>query len=219
MPSGSPALPSVKISVRVDGTEVATSVAKNSRPDLVTAKAAPDPLHGFTMQVQLEPKHLTGEHRISVVVVDCPGCGAGWTIPGGVRCLCDGATCPCKPPSPGSGSPPPPPVLVTSTDPSGPRPIIRLDGTKTALDDGQWAIRTSGLAWLTIKGIAIEHSTSGISVAANDPEMDGAVAITDCVFSGVWNRSSVGQRWPTSANQCANGWSPCIMTGGVASVT
>jgi hypothetical protein len=56
-------------------------------------------------------------------------------------------------------------------------------------------------------------------VAANDPEMDGAVAITDCVFSGVWNRSSVGQRWETVPNQCSNGWSPSIMTGGVGSLT
>jgi hypothetical protein len=56
-------------------------------------------------------------------------------------------------------------------------------------------------------------------VAADDPEIDGAVEITDCIFSGVWNRSSVGQRWPTAPNQCANGWSPCIMAGGVASVT
>ena len=83
----------------------------------------------------------------------------------------------------------------------------------------QWAIRASGLPWITIQGIAIEHSTSGISVAASDLEMDGNVEIKDCVFSGVWNRSSVGQRFATAANQCANGWSPCIMAGGVASVT
>jgi hypothetical protein len=30
-------------------------------------------------------------------------------------------------------------------------------------------------------------------VAASDAEANGAVEITDCVFSGVWNRSSVGK--------------------------
>jgi hypothetical protein len=39
-------------------------------------------------------------------------------------------------------------------------------GTKTALDKAQWAIRTSGLSWITIKGIAIEHSTSGANTRA-----------------------------------------------------
>lgn len=139
LPSHSAALPAVKISVQVDGTEVASSIAKNARPDLVTAGAAPDPLHGFNMHVQLAHKYLQGNHRIAVVVVGCPTCVTGWTMPGGVRCLCDGATCPCKPPTPGTGPPPPPPIIVTGTDPAGPRPIIRLDGTKTALDD----VRTS----------------------------------------------------------------------------
>lgn len=213
-PNHSAPLPSIKVSVLVDGKVVATALANGPRPDLVAAGAAPDPLHGFSITFELEPAYRTGEHRIAVEPLD-----AGWAIPLAQSCLCDGALCDCKPPKPGSGPPAPPPVLITSTDLSGPRPIIRLDGTKTALDDSQWAIQTKGLAWITIKGVAIEHATSGISVEANDPSMDGAVEITDCIFSGVWNRSSVGQRWPTAPNQCSNGWSPCVMAGGVTSVT
>jgi|EP01046_Picozoa_sp_COSAG06_P043999 hypothetical protein len=134
MPNHSAALPPVRVSVLIDGTRVATTQANIARPDLVTAGAAPDPNHGFNLNVELDEKYRTGHHEL-VVAVDCSGCGAaGWPIPPAAGCLCDGAICPCKAPLPGSGPPPPPPVLVTSTDPAGPRPIIRLDGiiAKTA---------------------------------------------------------------------------------------
>eukprot|EP01045_Picozoa_sp_COSAG04_P016251 COSAG04_NODE_1341_length_7154_cov_3.686322_3_plen_395_part_00 len=219
LPSGSPAVPPVRVQLQLDGVEVASANASLSRPDLVKARAAPDPLHGYGLSAQLPAAALHGRHRLAVAVVGCGGCGDGWIIPGSLRCLCDGAICPCTPPDPGTGPPPPPPVRILSTNASAPRPTIRLDGSRTALDDSQWAVRTQGIPWITIEGLSIEHSTSGISVAAGGGG-DGAVVVTDCVFRGVWNRSSVGQRLPTTANSCSNGWSPCISTRDVvASVT
>ena len=70
-------------------------------------------------------------------------------------------------------------------------------------------------AQISIEGLAVEHSTSGISVTS--PGGEGDVEVKDCHFKGVWNRSSVGQRLPTTENQCSNGWSPCIVVGNVAS--
>ena len=227
MPNSSAPLPPVTVSLQLDGVEVASSVAKLSRPDLVAARAAPDPLHGFNFAAQLGTEHLPvagGHHRIAVVIVGCAGCGGGWLVPGSAKCVCGGGkTCPCPPlPPPGSGPPPPPPVRVLSTNASAPRPKIRLDGARTAFDESQWAVRISGIPRVSIEGLAIEHSTSGISVSSS-PETagmsGGAVEIKDCVFHGVWNRSSVGQRLPAAANQCSNGWSPCIMAGDVASFT
>ena len=220
LPSGSPAVPPVRVQLRVDGVGVGVEANANlSRPDLVKARAAPDPLHGYGLSAQLPAAALHGRHRLAVAVVGCGGCGDGWIIAGSLRCLCDGAICPCTPPDPGTGPPPPPPVRILSTNASAPRPTIRLDGSRTALDDSQWAVRTEGIPWITIEGLSIEHSTSGISVAT-DGGGGGAVVVTDCVFRGVWNRSSVGQRLPTTANSCSNGWSPCISTRDViASVT
>ena len=92
---------------------------------------------------------------------------------------------------------------------------LRL-GTRTAQDDAQWAVRTSGIGSVSIEGLAIEHATSGIQVVSPAGRSeDGTVLIKDCVFSGVWNRSSVGQRWPTAANTCSNGWSSCVSAGNV----
>ena len=144
LPNGSAPLPPVQVSIQVDGIEVGSAMANLSRPDLQKAGAAPDPLHGFNVHVQLGPKYLRGQHRIAVRSVGCPSCaGTGWLLPGGAKCLCDGSLCPCAslPPAPA-----PPAVRVLSTDPTGQRPIIRLDGSATAQDDAQWAIRTTGIA-------------------------------------------------------------------------
>lgn len=212
--NGSAPLPPVQISAQVDGVEVGSAMANLSRPDLQTAGAAPDPLHGFNMHMQLDPKYLRGQHRLAVRVVGCPDCGTGWALPGSAKCLCDGSLCPCTSLPPTSA---PPAVRVLSTDPSGQRPIIRLNGLATAQDDAQWAIHITGVASVSVESLAVEHATSGISVVSPGGE-SSAVEIKDCHFKEVWNRSSVGQRLPTATNQCSNGWSPCIVVGNVESV-
>ena len=139
-------------------------------------------------------------------------------------------------PQAAAASPPPSPVRILSTAALAgtgatavvPRPTIRLDGSRTANDDSQWAVHTSGIAWLTIEGLAIEQSTSGISVTV-DPKTHGAsngsyygggvVEVADCVFRGVWNRSSDGQLDHIGKSKCDVAVTPCIVAGNVASVT
>ena len=217
LPNSSAPLPSVRVSLRVDGAEIKSAIANQSRPDLVPARAAPDPLYGFNFGVQLDRRFLAGTHHLALLLVDCADCGgSGWPIThkhSGLRCIVDGNITGC-PPAPG---PPPPPVRILSTNASAPRPTIRLDGSHTANDGSQFAIHTQSIDWISIESIAIEQSTSGITVSSHG---FGTVEVKDCAFHRVWNRSSVGQRLPTSKNSCSNGWSPCIQTiGSLASVS
>jgi hypothetical protein len=62
-----------------------------------------------------------------------------------------------------------------------------------ATDANPWAVEVSGLAWVSITGLSIEDSISGIKVnAVSAHTADGVVEVTDCVFKNVWNTSSIG---------------------------
>ena len=55
--------------------------------------------------------------------------------------------------------------------------------TATAKDEAQWAVRAVGIASVSIEGLAIEQSTSVISVLSPGGG-GGEVAVKDCHFKG-----------------------------------
>ena len=142
---------------------------------------APNAQHGF--DVILTPAFVAllqhGEHRIAVLATSSTsGCEYGWTVLGTVeQCVCDGVLCACP-------SDPALPVSVMAyqlTTASLLRPAIQLNDQGTGMD-------IEGFDSLIVTGIEITHATSGISVGGTGN--GGFLAIDDCVFRGVFNRSS-----------------------------
>lgn len=87
----------VSVEIKIDGASIGTFVANTSRPDLVKAKIAPDPMHGF--EVPLSPKQVS-ELAKGFHTVDVMGTGTLMTAPRrrvekSPACICDGAVCDC----------------------------------------------------------------------------------------------------------------------------
>jgi hypothetical protein len=90
-------VPPVTILVSAGGKLLASIVANEPRPDLVKAKVAPNPEHGFTGTLNASIlATLKGKHVVTLSVIDtrnaAPGLAADWATP---RCLCDGTPCAC----------------------------------------------------------------------------------------------------------------------------
>lgn len=88
----------VTVSVLVDAREVARAVANTRRPDLVPAGVAPDPDHGFSIDLDSATVHAlqAGHHVVDAFVVDSPlTLLQPFRIPRAPLCTCGGAVCPC----------------------------------------------------------------------------------------------------------------------------
>lgn len=217
-------LPPTLVTLEIDGVVVASRVANDSRPDLVTARAAPDPLHGFTFLLSAATRQTLahGNHTVAVKAPTCSlGCGpSGWFLQGSPFCLCNNQRCPCtsfRPPTP---APAPIPVRVLPTDEHKPRPVILLDRGASDSVNGPWAVVSSGIPALSLRGIHIADATSGILFSgAAGHALDGSIEVADCVFQRVYNRSSVGQRLAQATNPCQNGWTPSVAVGSTGNVS
>eukprot|EP00038_Savillea_parva_P011208 m.195897 g.195897 ORF g.195897 m.195897 type:complete len:659 (-) comp19652_c0_seq1:128-2104(-) len=209
----------VNVRVEVDGVKVMDAVANESRPDVVKAGEAPNPYHGYDVRLPTAAATalLTGKHRVDVLASgSAPGCGPfAWRLPlngNGIQCLCDGKACPCSqvpsPPGPLGGAP----LVITASDPTARRrPTIFLNGSGTAMT-------LLGFNSVNVSSIEMAHATEGITASANT--MDGGVLnVHDCVFLGVWNRSSIGQILPIKGRNCGNGWTPSVHPANFQNVT
>jgi hypothetical protein len=208
----------VAVQVLVNGTVAASAVANVSRPDLVPAGVAPDPHHGFVVELgaAMAAAMQHGLTRVAVMATStATGCGPlSWPVTwydGGHQCGCDGAPCTC-PPAPAS-----PAVRVgafslnspATTTSSGARPVLRLDGA----GDG---ITVTAFDSVEVAGIEVRYAARGV-VLVGPPSavtVGSAAAVTDCVFRGVWNRSSIGQTTAHAGRDCTNGWSGTVQAGG-----
>ena len=57
------------------------------------------------------------------------------------------------------------------------------------------------------------HATEGLVVEALTLHEDGNCTVDDCVFRGIWNRSSVGQSPPQAEVKCSSGWTQSVSVG------
>lgn len=90
-------VPPVTVRLVVAGKEVASVTANNPRPDLVKAKVAPNPEHGFSVTLNATIlATLKGKAAVELFIVDnlnpAPGMSADWVTP---KCLCSGVPCSC----------------------------------------------------------------------------------------------------------------------------
>ncbi|EGD75792.1 hypothetical protein PTSG_07910 [Salpingoeca rosetta] len=88
----------VTVRVDVDLQPVAYVVASLARPDLVAAGVAPDPNHGFNLQLSgtIARSLLSGNHIVDVFVVDSPMTRLQPTrVALSPMCTCNGVVCPC----------------------------------------------------------------------------------------------------------------------------
>ena len=205
-------VPPVAVRVLIDGVAAATAVADVFRPDLVKAGVAPNPQHGFAVLLDAAATTLLqhGTHRLAVAATSAaPGCGPfSWRPPGPILsagCVCDGKLCACP-----AGSTEP--VTVRGTGAStAKRPTIRLGGAGTG-------ITFAGLASVAVAGVEVVDASVGVDAEGSAPVAGGGTAaVTDCVFRGVWNRSSIGQARPGhTGRDCTSGWSTTVSLGGFA---
>ena len=91
------------------------------------------------------------------------------------------------------------------------RPTIRLNGTGTG-------VTVDGCTSILVSGLEIADASQGI-VASGADRSSGTANVSDCVFRGVWNRSSVGQTEPHKGRDCTSGWSMTVKLGGFANAT
>ena len=203
----------VNVRVTIDGTGVADVVANVYRGDLVTAGVAPNPEHGIkvVLGASAVASLQHGVHRIAIMASSSAAqCGSySWRLPGPMldhpimdKCVCDGALCEC----PESHLP----VRVISTGATANRPRIMLNGSGTG-------ITLAGLDSVSVAGIEISNAAEGI--VAIGPNRAGSAEVVDCVFRGVWNRSSIGQTSPHKNRDCTSGWSTTVSLGGFANAS
>ena len=132
--------------------------------------------------------------------------------------MCDGAPCTCPSGPPPSGSTGPTinigsyqyPTAVANQKNSPvelvQRPSIRLNGSGVG-------VTVRGYSTVSVKGVEVVHSSQGVIVSGKSNTNSGNVTVDDCVFRGVWNRSSIGQTVPKAGRDCTNGWSPSVIVG------
>lgn len=200
------------VSVWIDGTPAAYAVANVYREDLVKAGVAPNPNHGFDILLGTNATTFLrhGNHTVAVVASSAAvQCGPySWRPPGPILsegCVCNGKLCPCPPARVD-------PVHVRSTNATAKRPTIKLGGAGTA-------ITFAGFASMSVTGIEIVDADEGVVArGATPPASGGTARVADCVFRGVWNRSSIGQADPNAVGRdCANGWTKAVSLGSFAS--
>jgi hypothetical protein len=204
--------PPVKVRVSIDGTPVLDTVADVPRGDLVDAGVAPNPQHGLgvTLPAAAFATLQHGTHHVSLMASNAaPQCGDfSWALPGPIlskKCVCDGALCDCP------ASTEPPLQIRGSASEGEARPTIRLNGTGMG-------ISALGFGSVSITGIEVTDATEGI-VAVGAAGGTGTAEVTDCVFRGVWNRSSIGQTKAQKGRDCTSGWSTTVSLGDYGNAT
>ena len=87
----------VRVDVTVDVVNVGSFVASVPRPDLVKAKVAPNPDHGFdaTLPNDVAKMLQSGKHVVDVWAVGSPLCLGPVRVVGSPICTCDGVVCDC----------------------------------------------------------------------------------------------------------------------------
>lgn len=200
----------VPVRVTVDGVAVIDAVADVSRSDLVKAGVAPNPQHGLavTLPAATFAALQTGSHELAVLASSAAAqCGGlAWRLPGPIlslKCVCAGKLCDCPQKITA-------PVSVVGSG-GKKRPTIRLNGTGTG-------VTVDGCTSILVSGLEIADASQGI-VASGADRSSGTANVSDCVFRGVWNRSSVGQTEPHKGRDCTSGWSMTVKLGGFANAT
>lgn len=93
-------------------------------------------------------------------------------------------------------------AVVAAPGASTKRPTIQLNGTGAA-------VTVSGFDGFLIDGIEMAHAEFGVVATGGTlpGHVPGNLLISDCVFRGLWNRSSIGQRVTATGRHCLNGCS------------
>ena len=204
----------VPFRVAVDGEAVLEGLANLSRPDLPKAGVAPDPLHGF--DVVLPPAaagklRKSGVHCVSVLATGKgAGCGPfAWPAPltpTARPCFCDGKPCDRRPGAP-------PPLRVVGGGEGQSRATIQLNGSGVG-------ISVLGFASVEVIGVEVADADRGVDARGLPPLHPGHFLVDDCVFTAVWNRSSIGQvATLRRTRDCSNGWTESVRVGGFANAT
>lgn len=92
----------IAVAVRVDFSMVAVCLADVTRPDLVDAKVAPNPQHGYICALPAAAVETlqTGTHAIDVVAIGSPSTEQPQQLQGGPFCVSSGVESDCNSPSP-----------------------------------------------------------------------------------------------------------------------